>query len=62
MINSVVLVLSIAVGTCQSLAYSVVSDSLRPHGLEPARLLCGDSQARMLEWVAVSSSRTCQYG
>ena len=27
-------------------APSVVSDSFRPHGLEPARLLCGDSPGK----------------
>ena len=41
---------------------SVVSDSLRFHGLQPARLLCpwifhGISQARILEWDAISFSR-----
>ena len=36
---------------------SVVSDSLRPQGLWPARLLYpwDFSQARILEWAAVSS-------
>ena len=40
-------------------ACSVMSDSLGPFGLKPARLLCpGDSfQARILEWVAISFSR-----
>ena len=37
---------------------SVVSDSLQPHGLHPTRLLCPwDSQARILEWVAIPFSR-----
>ena len=37
---------------------SVVSDSLWPHGKQPARLLCPqDSQARILDWVAISSSK-----
>ena len=37
---------------------SVVSDSLQPHGLWPARLLCPwDSPARILEWVAMPFSR-----
>ena len=37
---------------------SVGSDSLQPFGLQPARLLCPwDSLARILEWVAISSSR-----
>ena len=32
--------------------------TLPPHGLQPARLLCPqDSQARILEWVAISFSR-----
>ena len=35
-----------------------MSDSLWPHGLYPARLLCGGvSWARILEWVAMPSSR-----
>ena len=35
----------------------VMSDSLRPHGLQPARLLRhGIFQARKLEWVAISFS------
>ena len=41
------------------LSLSVMSDSFRPHGLEPTRLLFPrDSilQARILEWVAISSS------
>ena len=37
---------------------SVVSDSLRPYGLQPARLLCPwILQVTVLEWVAVPSSR-----
>ena len=36
----------------------VVSDSVQPHGLQPARLLClWDSPGRILEWVAMPSSR-----
>ena len=35
---------------------SVVSDSLRPHGL-PGSSVHGISQARTLEWVAISFSR-----
>ena len=36
----------------------VVSDTLRPPGLKPAKLLCPwDFPARILEWVAISSSR-----
>ena len=40
--------------TCVSvLSPSVMSNSLRPHGLQPARLLClWIFQARILEWVA----------
>ena len=40
-------------------ASSVMSNSLRPHGLygPPGFSLCGTLQARILEWVAVSSSR-----
>ena len=38
---------------------SVVSSSLRPHGLQPARILCpwGFSQARILQWVAIAFTR-----
>ena len=40
------------------LRHSVMSDSLWPHGLQPTRLLCPwDYPARILEWVAISSSR-----
>ena len=34
----------------------LMSNSLWPHGLEPARLLCGISQTRILKWVAISFS------
>ena len=35
-----------------------MSDSLRPHELQPARLLCPwDFPARILEWVSISISR-----
>ena len=45
-------------GMCPCAAASVVSDSLRPHGLWPTRLLCPwDFPGRILAWVAVSSSR-----
>ena len=39
---------------------SVVSDSVRPHGLQPTRLLDahGILQARTLEWGAISFSKT----
>ena len=38
------------------ISYSVMSDSLRPHGLYPTRLLCPwILQARILEWVAMTS-------
>ena len=40
------------------LSHSLVSNSVRPHGLWPTRLLCPwNSPARILEWVAMSSSR-----
>ena len=40
------------------LSRSVVSNSLRPHGLKPTRLLCAwDFPARILEWVAISYFR-----
>ena len=40
---------------CAVLSHSVVSNSLRPNGLWPTRLLCllGILQARILEWVAM---------
>ena len=34
-----------------SISHPVVSDFLQPHGLEPARLLCGILRARILEWI-----------
>ena len=38
---------------------SVVSDSVQPYGLQPARLLCPwvSPRSRILEWVAMTSSR-----
>ena len=47
---------------CMYTACSVVSDSLQPHGQQPARtvVLCpwnGVFQSRILEWVAISFSR-----
>ena len=40
------------------LSHSVMSDSLQPHGLQPPVFLWPDIlQARILEWVAISSSR-----
>ena len=41
------------------LVASVMSDSVRPYGLQPTRLLCPwDSlEARVLEWVAMPFSR-----
>ena len=43
---------------CRCAVRSVVPDSLRPHGLLPTRLLCSwISQAGILEWVIISSSR-----
>ena len=46
-------------GHSQSSVCSVVSDSLQPHGLQPARIFhpCGVFQARILEWVAISFFR-----
>ena len=42
---------------CSAVA-SVLSNSWRPYGLQPTRLLCPwDSPARLLEWVAMLSSR-----
>ena len=43
---------------CACSVTSVMSNSLRPYGLQPARLLCsGISQARILEWFDISFSR-----
>ena len=44
---------------CPTLSHSVVSDSLRPHGLysSPGSSVHGILQARILEWVAMPSSR-----
>ena len=44
---------------CTMLSRSVMSDSLCPYGLQPTRLLCpsGILLARILEWVAMLSSR-----
>ena len=44
------------------LSRSVVSDSVRPHGLQPTRLLRPwDSPARVLEWVAISFSNAWKW-
>ena len=44
--------------SCAVLSRSVVSNTLWPCGLQPTWLLCpGISQARMLEWVVIPSSR-----
>ena len=43
---------------CAALSRSVMFHSVRPHGLQPTRLLCpGIFQAGILEWVAMPSSR-----
>ena len=43
---------------CACSVTTVVSNSVRPHGLQPTRLPCPwGSQARTLEWVATHSSR-----
>ena len=42
----------------KSVSYSVMSNSLWPHGLLPARLLCPwDSPGKSTEWVAISFSK-----
>ena len=42
----------------ESESHSVMSDSLRPHGLKmPGSSVHGILQARVLEWVAISFSR-----
>ena len=40
-----------------TLSHSVMSDSSQPVGLSPAKLICWTLQARILEWVAMPSSR-----
>ena len=48
----------LAVRVCKRSVASIVSDPLRPHGLQPARLLCPwILQSRILEWVPMLSSR-----
>ena len=42
-------------GLCSALSHSVMSNSLRPHGLQPTRLLC--PWGFFMEWVAKPSSR-----
>ena len=43
---------------CAVLSRSVASNSTRPHGLQPAGSpVHGILQARILEWVAMSSSK-----
>ena len=47
---------------CAVLSRSIVSDSLRPLGLvAPQVLSLGILQARILEWVAIPSSRGSSY-
>ena len=38
---------------------SVISNSSRPHGLQPTRLLHGIFQERVLEWGAVDQNHSC---
>ena len=41
----------------ESVSHSIMSNSFRPHGLQPARLsVYGILQARILEWAAIPSS------
>ena len=51
--------LSLCSTTRENVSHSVVSNSVWPHVLKPARLLCsqGILPARILEWVAMPSSR-----
>ena len=58
LIGEEVLCMTNHVYSARELGHSVVSDSLPPHGLQPARLLVhGILQARILEWVAILCSR-----
>ena len=44
------------------LSHSVLSNSLRPHRLQPASLLCSwDFPGKNMEWVVISSSRGSSY-
>ena len=57
-VKSLFLCSRIQLDVCVHSVASVVSDSLQPHGPEPSRLLCPwILQARILEWVGISSSR-----
>ena len=48
----------VCVCACACSVASIMSNSLRPHGLEPpGSSVCGILQARILEWVAIPSSR-----
>ena len=52
------ILLSMEFWNCESVGHSVTSDSLWPHGLWPARILCPwNSPARILQWVAMLFSR-----
>ena len=43
---------------CSVLSYLVMFNSLGPHGVQSARLLCSwDSLGKNLEWVAIPFSR-----
>ena len=42
---------------CVVSCFSRISDSLQPYGLKPTLLSMGILQVRILEWVAMSSSR-----
>ena len=46
--------LCVCVCVCVCVSRSVLSNSLRPRGLKPARLLCPwNLQARVVEWAAL---------
>ena len=48
----------VCVCVCVCVSLSIVSDTLQPHGLWPARLLCPwNFPGKNLEWVAISFSR-----
>ena len=50
-------VIIVIANSCVSVSRSVVSDSLRPQGSPPGSSVLEISQAGVLEWAAISSSR-----
>ena len=58
MLHEIKIVCVLCVCICVYDSCSVASDSLRPHGLQPVRLLCpGILQVRILQWVVIPFAR-----